>query len=298
MKKRRINKKLVLIIVVLVLLTLAGCQSNTNSDGTIKAEKIIYLTTSWGSIWESDGLFTFIFVYPLAQCINFLAQYVDIILAITFTTIILNVLLLSASIKSTIASQKMQMMQPELAKIQEKYKDRSDETAKMAQATEMQNLYKKNNINPFSSMLVPFLQLPILISMYYAVQRANAVVTGSVFGMELTTTPWAAFKLGGSGYILFAIYILMGVAQFGSSKITQWLSKKKEKENHSIKQYDKPANSTQGSMNMMMYGMLVLIMVMAINWPTAMSLYWLISSVVNILKTIFIQKRYIDNAKA
>ena len=297
MKKRHINKKLVLVIVVLVLLTLAGCQSNTNSDGTIKVEKIIYLTTSWGSIWESDGLFTFIFVYPLAQCINFFAQYMDIILAITITTVLVNVLLLSASIKSTVASQKMQMMQPELAKIQEKYKDRSDETAKMAQATEMQNLYKKNNINPLSSMLVPFLQLPILISMYYAVQRANAVVTGTVFGMELTTTPWAAFKLGGSGYILFAIYILMGVAQFGSSKITQWLSKKKEKENHSIKQYDKPA-STQGSMNMMMYGMLVLIMVMAINWPTAMSLYWLISSVVNILKTIFIQKRYIDNAKA
>ena len=297
MKKRHINKKLVLVIVVLVLLTLAGCQSNTNSDGTIKAEKIIYLTTSWGSIWESDGLFTFIFVYPLAQCINFFAQYMDIILAITITTVLVNVLLLSASIKSTVASQKMQMMQPELAKIQEKYKDRTDETAKMAQATEMQNLYKKNNINPLSSMLVPFLQLPILISMYYAVQRANAVVTGSVFGMELTTTPWAAFKLGGSGYILFGIYILMGVAQFGSTKITQWLSKKKEKEDHTIKQYDKPA-SNQGSMNMMMYGMLILIMVMAINWPTAMSLYWLISSVVNILKTIFIQKRFIDNAKA
>lgn len=297
MKKRHINKKLVLVIVVLVLLALAGCQSNTNSDGTIKAEKIIYLTTSWGSIWESDGLFTFIFVYPLAQCINFFAQYMDIILAITITTVLVNVLLLSASIKSTVASQKMQMMQPELAKIQEKYKDRTDETAKMAQATEMQNLYKKNNINPLSSMIVPFLQLPILISMYYAVQRANAVVTGTVFGMELTTTPWAAFKLGGSGYILFGIYILMGVAQFGSTKITQWLSKKKEKEDHTIKQYDKPA-SNQGSMNMMMYGMLILIMVMAINWPTAMSLYWLISSVVNILKTIFIQKRFIDNAKA
>ena len=56
----------------------------------------------------------------------------------------------------------MQMLQPELQKIQNKYAGKTDDRSRMMQAQEMQALYKKNNISPFGSILVMFIQLPIL----------------------------------------------------------------------------------------------------------------------------------------
>ena len=39
-----------------------------------------------------------------------------------------------------------------------------------------------------------------------------------------------------------------------------------------------------------------MIALMGFRWPMALSLYWLISSLINVLKTIYIQKRYVENA--
>jgi YidC/Oxa1 family membrane protein insertase len=55
----------------------------------------------------------------------------------------------------------------------------------MRQATEMQALYKKYNVNPASSILVTFLQFPVIMAIYMAVQRSYAVATGSFMGMDL-----------------------------------------------------------------------------------------------------------------
>ena len=50
-------------------------------------------------------------------------------------------------------------------------------------------------------------------------------------------------------------------------------------------------------MNIMMYSMLGMVVLLGLRWPTTMSLYWACSSLVNILKTIFIQRRYVSNEK-
>ena len=46
---------------------------------------------------------------------------------------------------------------------------------------------------------------------------------------------------------------------------------------------------------MMMLVMIVMVGFIGLRWPAAMSLYWLVNSVVGIVKTVFIQWRYIDN---
>ena len=93
-------------------------------------------------------------------------------------------------------------------------------------------------------------------------------------------------------FLLFIIFILMGVAQFASSKLPTYLAEKRNEKKK--KSYVKDGSNNQ-SANTMVYAMLVMILVLAINWPTAMSLYWLVSSSINVVKTLYVQKRYIDH---
>ena len=289
MKKISSKKVLLITIAVLAVLMMTGCQKNMDANGQILADRIIHLTTTWKDIFANEGLFTAVIVYPLTQCINFLSQYVGVALAITFTTLIVNALTLSVSVKSTVDMQKIQNLQPELKKIQSKYEGRNDDNSKLQQAQEMQKLYDKHNVNPFGSMITPFLQLPIMLAMYYSVQRAAAVVNGTIFGASLSNTPMEGLKNG--QIILFVIFILMGVMQFASSKLPTYLAEKKQ----AAKKKAYAKGGEKQSANTMVYAMLVMILVLAINWPTAMSLYWCVSSAINVVKTIYVQKRYIDH---
>ena len=178
------------------------------------------------------------------------------------------------------------MIQPELSRIQKKYEGRDDQNSKMRQAQEMQNLYNKHGINPMGSLLVSFIQFPILIAMYHAVQRSIYVANGSVFGLSLATSPLQGISEGKYGYLV--IFALMVVTQLISMKVPQWLSERRAKaeaEKH-FRRYEKPANPNQTTM----YFMMVFISVLLISWPTSMSFYYVISSLTMILKNLLLDR--------
>ena len=191
------------------------------------------------------------------------------------------------TLKSTVATQQMQLLQPEMEKIQRKYEGKDDDASKMKQATEMQALYKKYNVNPFSMILVTFLQFPIIISMYQAVQRSSAVKTATFFGLNLDQTIMAGLKAGQWGYL--GIFIVMGVCQFVSMQLPQYLAKKKAEE-EAARHHRKPAETGNTQSKMMQYYMLAMILVFGLMWPAAMSVYWAIYSIVTIIKTLLVQK--------
>jgi YidC/Oxa1 family membrane protein insertase len=63
-----------------------------------------------------------------------------------------------------------------------------------------------------------------------------------------------------------------------------------------VKEKKHPHDSKKSSgpnMEMMMYVSLVMILGIAISWPTAMSLYWLVTSLAQVAQTVFIQFKYI-----
>ena len=67
------------------------------------------------------------------------------------------------TLKSTISQQKMQALQPELSKIQQKFPNsNTNQYEKQALANAQMALYKKNGVNPLSSILVMFVQFPNL----------------------------------------------------------------------------------------------------------------------------------------
>lgn len=288
MKKLLQNKKMWIALTLLFALT--ACTRVVDSEGIIIPEKIITLSTQIGDILADESWFSAFFVFPISQAINFIAKYTGVILSIIIVTILIKLLTLSFTIKSTVASQKMQMINPELKKVQDKYAGKTDNESKMRMGQEMNAIYAKHQINPFGAILVMFIQFPVIIAMYQAVQRADAVVNGSVMGNSLQISPMASITQG--VWIFMAIYILMGVFQFISMKLPQYLQKKtapvKEKA-----YANKETKKSGPNMEVMMYTSIGMIMVLAINWPTAMSLYWLVTAIAQVAQTIFIQYKYI-----
>ncbi len=284
----RTKKLLTLLLFVTVAVTLTGCTIPTDEDGN---RILIDTTTTFSEIMGSENFFSALFVWPLAQIINHLTPHIGVGLAIAVITIIVNGILAVATLRSTVATQKMQLIQPELEKIQRKYEGRDDAASRNRMAQETQNLYAKYNINPFTTMIVAFIQFPIIIAMYQAVQRSTAVQNGTFLGLNLQTTPLAGIREGQFLYIV--LFAIMGIAQIISMNLPQYFSKKRA-EKIAAKQHRKPEKTSSNQNRMMQIYMTGMILVFGFTWPTAMSLYWAINSTVNIIKTIAVQK-YIDH---
>ena len=279
------NKKRVMIVlsVLLAVFLLSGCAPTaTDADGNIK---LIYLTTTFKEMME-EGVFSAILIYPLAQAINFLNQYVGVGGAIMIVTLVLNAIILAFTFKSNVSMQRMQELQPELQKIQKKYEGRDDQASQQRMSMEMTKLYQKYDVNPMTALLTTFIQFPVLIAMYNAVRRSAAVATGVFFGVDLSLTPLESFRQGSYGALV--IYVLMLVLQLLSITVPKMLAERKaraEADRHH-KHYEKPKDQNA----MMSYGMIVFIGILMISWPTALSLYYSIYSVVNIIKTFAVDK--------
>ena len=288
----RMKKVLLLSAVVLFAVSAAGCSVPTDETGAVKQ---ITSSTTFNETMNSENWFSAILVWPMAQVLNRLAPSIGVAGAIAVLTIAVNAILLVFTLKSTIATQEMQMLQPEIEKITRKYEGKTDQASQMRMAQEQQALYKKYNINPFSMILVTFLQFPIIIAMYQAVQRATAVKTGTFMGLSLETKVLDGIRGGMWGYLL--ICAIMGLAQYVSMMLPQKLSKKRA-EAEAAKHHrrpDAPANSSQ--QKMMQIYMLVMILVFGLMWPAAMSVYWTIYSLVTIVKTLIVQK-IVDDRQA
>lgn len=291
---RNRKKLLVLLLVLGALFLLSGCTAPVDESG-----KIVQITTdtTFKDMFQSESWFSALFVYPLSQAINHLAPSVGVIGAIALVTFVFQAFVLLLTLKSTIQAQQMQLIQPEMLRIQKKYEGKTDDASKMRQYNEMQALYKKYKINPFGSMLVTFIQFPIIIAMYQAVQRSYAVTYGTVnwgsISFSLEQTPWNGIMEG--NFIYLVLFALMGAFQFLSMMLPMWIQKSKAKK-EAAKHHRKP-EQIQNPMGNMMYFMMLPILVLSIMWPTGMTVYWIISSFVNIVKTLLIQYVFIDKVK-
>lgn len=111
------------------------------------------------------------FVYlPIYNLLVFLVDIVpggDLGIAVILATIVVKLVLLPLSLAAVRTQRAMKLLEPELKELREKYKD-----DKETQAREMFALYKKHNVKPFASILMLFVQLPILFGLYYVSQNA------------------------------------------------------------------------------------------------------------------------------
>lgn len=290
--KRKTKKIILLVGIFAALFLLSGCTTPMVKDPETGKEvvKLITTSTTFQEIFSSESWFSALIVFPLSQLMNYLTPIIGVVAAIAVVTVGVNVFTMLLTVKSTVASQRMQQLQPEMDKITKKYEGKTDDRSRMAQAQEMQNLYKKFNINPFSMILVTFLQLPIILAIYQSVQRAEAVAHGHFLGLSLEQTPWNGLLEG--QYMYIVMFVIMLACQFGSMYLPQFLAKQKAKKE--AEAAGKRYTPTTNKANNMMYYMMVPVMVLSVMWPSAMTIYWAISSLTMIAKTLIVQKFFID----
>lgn len=279
----RTKKILKVFCLVFLVAILTGCTQNLDANGNLIASRAITKSTPWTI---DAGWFDFFFVIPIAKGILFINDYVgNVAYGVIGVTIIVNIITLPIMIKSTVSTQKMQLLQPEMEKIQRKYQGRKDQASQMRQNAEIQNLYKKNNVSMFGS-LATFLTLPIMFAMWHAVQRIEILYKTNVFGINLGAKPISHIIDFDIAYLI--LLILVAVTQFFAIQITQIMAKRSPKYR---------VTKQMKSMNTMNNIMTVFIVYLAATMPAAMSLYWITTNVINIIRTVYIQIYHIEKSR-
>jgi YidC/Oxa1 family membrane protein insertase len=105
--------------------------------------------------------------------------------AIVLTTIGLRIVLFPVALKGVQSAARMAAMRPDMAKIQEamaKDTNTADMRVKARYEQEMRALFVKYNVNPFRSLIWPFVQLPVFISIFMALRDMGAYYPGYATG--------------------------------------------------------------------------------------------------------------------
>lgn len=123
----------------------------------------------------------------------------SIILSIVIITIIIYMCLLPLTIKQQKFSKLSQAMQPEIQKIQNKYKDKKDNASMQAMQQETSLVYQKYGVSPTGSCVQMLIQMPILFGLYRVFYNIPAYITS----VKTSLTPLAdeIMQTSGDKYI-------------------------------------------------------------------------------------------------
>lgn len=220
-----------------------------------------------------EGLWTSIFVKPLAWFIIQIGKLVkNYGLAVILSCLVIRLLLMPITKKTAVQSENMKKAQPELNKLEKKYANKTSEDDQMKKAQEMMVIYQKYQINPVSGCLLAFIQIPLLIAYYTAINRTPAIFEDVFLGLKLGITPMVGIKSG--NYIYLLLVILIGVVTFFSFKKTM------------------NDQSTLGNqMKYSLYFMLALILISSFQTPSAIGVYWITSSAFTIIQNLWVERK-------
>ncbi|ADU50122.1 membrane protein insertase YidC [Intrasporangium calvum] len=103
-------------------------------------------------------------------------------LSIVGLTVVVRVLLIPLFVRQIHSSRKMQLIQPEMQKIQKKYKGKRDPESQKAQQAEIMDLYRRTGTNPFSSCLPILLQSPFFFALFQLLNNLKSIAEGNIKG--------------------------------------------------------------------------------------------------------------------
>jgi len=210
---------------------------------------------------ESTGIWNEYFVYPMSKFILFFADLLGSYgLAIIVVTLIIRTILVPLNVKQLKSSKGMQDIQPQMKELQKKYSSKDQKTQQKLQQETME-LFKENGVNPLAGCLPIFVQMPVLIAIYHAIMRTDAI--------QGHTFLW--FSLDSPDYIL---PLIAGGATFLQQKLMM----------------SGNTASQNPQMAAMLYLMPIMITVFAFFFPSALALYWVVGNVFMVAQTIFIRK--------
>lgn len=222
-----------------------------------------------------NGLWVAIFVRPLAWCIIKLGKLVgNYGLSVMICGLIIRLIIMPFSAKTAKQSESMKKAQPEIQRIENKYKDKTDQDSMMKKSQETLAVYKKYNINPLSSCLITLIQLPLFFAFLEAINRVPAIFENSFWKFQLGTTPMVGIKSGNYYYIILIVLIVLFTALSFKYSMTGM------------------SNTEQGKQSkFMLIFMTGFIGIASLSLPSAIALYWVVTNAFNVVQTLILKKR-------
>lgn len=210
---------------------------------------------------ESKGFWNEYIVYPLSMLITKMAEILfgSFGLSIIAVTIIIRLAILPLMIKQTKSSKAMQAIQPEMQKLREKYSSKDQKTQQKLQQETMA-LFQKHGVNPLAGCFPLIVQMPILIGFYHAISRTREIANHNFLWFDL-----------GAPDPIYLLPLIAGVTTFIQQKMMM------------------AGTEANPQMAMMLWLMPIMIIVFAINFPAALSLYWVVGNLFMIVQTYFIK---------
>ncbi|MCK9235950.1 MAG: YidC/Oxa1 family membrane protein insertase [Acholeplasmataceae bacterium] len=232
--------------------------------------------------------FDYILVIPIAFLTQLFASWFGFSFAvgILLTTIVVRTLAWPIYAKTNDMSLKMNIAQPELQRVQQKYAHRKDPQSQQMMQMETIAIYKKHGIN-ILGCLMPLLQMPIFIAMYNVVRRIS--LEGGMYADQVRNTIFLGIDLskGNDGLIGMILAGIVGVTMFLLQRISQ---KKPSYVKNTYKHNQNPqAEQTEKTMKYVSYFMVIMMVVFSYQ-SNALALYWVFGNIYSLGQTIFNRK--------
>ncbi|UQS82132.1 membrane protein insertase YidC [Bombilactobacillus folatiphilus] len=203
--------------------------------------------------------------YVLYQCSRFILWLARLVgnnygWAIVIFTIIIRIILLPLNWWQTRSMKKQMDIQPQMKALQDKYSAKDLDTQQKLQE-ETKKLYAEAGVNPWIGCLPMLIQLPVMWALYQAIYRTTQLRNGSFLWMAL-----------GKPDPIYVLPILAAVFTF----LSTWIA--------NLSQPDQPQST-----KMMMWFMPIVVLIPAISFPSAISVYWVVSNAFQVLQTLLLQ---------
>lgn len=219
-----------------------------------------------------EGLWTSIFIKPLAYILILLGNTINnYALSLIIISLIIRLILYPVTKKTAMQSELMKKAQPELQRIQKKYKDKQDQESMMKQSQEMMAVYQKYHMNPMSGCLFSFIQLPLLIAFFEAVQRTPSIFEDKFLGLQMGTTPMVGIS-SVTWYSYLILMLLIAGTTYYAFKMNM------------------SGNTLDDSMKNMPIIMCIMIIVMALFMPSALGIYWVTTNAFTIFQNEMVKR--------
>ncbi len=220
-------------------------------------------------------------------------------LSIVGLVVVMRAAMIPLFVKQIHASRRMQLIQPELQKIQKKYKGKTDPDSRQALTQETMEVYKRTGTNPFSSCLPILVQSPFFFGLFRVLhglsdissgakapigpitqQVAHQAESASIFGAQLSDK-FVGAETTSTKIVTIVLIVLMSVSTFTTQR--QLMTK-----NMPASALDNPFAKQQ---KMLLYIMPAFFAISGINFPIGVLIYWCVTNVWSMCQQFYVIRR-------
>ncbi len=213
------------------------------------------------------------------------------VLTVIGLVLVVRAALIPVFVRQIKSQRNMMLVQPELKKLQNKYKGKTDRDSREKFAREQMDLYKRTGSNPLSSCLPLLLQMPIFMGLFFVINDAqnnrggvgllNADLAesfreASFLSAKLSATFISTFDESFEGESVWAVRILaavmvvlMSASQFITQKQIMAKNQNPDTQNSQFMQTQK----------ILLYVLPFVFLISGVSFPLALVTYWLSSNI-------------------